>query len=440
MARATWNNWSGSVSANPKEIAQPRSEAELVKLIQQAATTGSRVKAVGAGHSFMPLAETAGVLVNLDNLSGLVHFDRDNMTVTLHAGTRLRDLPELLRPLGVALANQGDVDPQSIVGAISTGTHGTGVNHTGFAGMLRSFRIITADGSIHDAHPNAADELDRELYHLGRISLGALGIITQVEMDVVPTFVLEAKEAAEPLGPLVDTFSDRAHAADHLEFYWFPHTKVAHVKTNTRRAADVQTSPIARWQEVMADELLNNVLFGAMNYLSGWVPSTTRTLARISASTLAQREYSDAAHDVFVSQRRVRFNEMEYSVPLADATEVLKEVQHTINTCGEQVLFPIEVRATSADDVPLSTAKGRESCYIAVHRHHPQDQWAYFRHLEPIFKEAEGRPHWGKLHTLGHEDLLERHEDFAAVTRLRAKVDPEGVFVNPLLERMFGLV
>ena len=361
------------------------------------------------------------------------------MTARLRAGTRLRDVPGILAPLGVALANQGDVDPQSLAGAIGTSTHGTGLGFTGFAGMLRAFRIITPDGQAHECYPGA-DGIAGELYDIARVSLGAYGIITEVEMDVVDTFVLHAVERAEPNDEVVENFAERVRGKDHLEFYWFPGTDVAHVKTNTRLAGNTPTNPIPRWKEVLDDELLNNGAYRVMNDLAHHFPSLCRPFAKLSAKTLAQREYSNVAHDVFVSARRVRFNEMEYSVPLADAREILRDVQHTMNTCGEQVLFPIEVRATAADDVPLSTAKGRESCYIAIHRYNKDSHQALFRHIEPIFKAASGgRPHWGKLHTLTHEDLLERHEDLARACGIRAKVDPQGMMRNAMIDRVFGL-
>lgn len=169
------------------------------------------------------------------------------------------------------------------------------------------------------------------------------------------------------------------------------------------------------------------------------VPRLTEPFAKISAALLAQREYSDYAHNVFVSSRRVRFNEMEYAIPLTDASEVLNDVRNAINSSTEQVLFPIEVRATAADNVPLSTAKGRESCYIAIHRFHRDDHEALFREIEPILKAADGRPHWGKLHTLNFDELAERHEDLLAASVLRAKVDPVGMFRNSMVDRVLGV-
>lgn len=432
----TWHNWSRAQTAHPQAFVQPATEAELVGVVRDAAARGLHVKTVGAGHSFTPAAVTDGVLVNLDNLTGLVHVDKDAMEVTFLAGTRLRDIPGLLRPHGLALANQGDVDPQSLAGALSTSTHGTGVGFTGFAGMVRGLRIVTADGVVHDAGPGDP------LFECGRVSIGALGVLTQVRMAVVDTFILSAVEKAEPLGPVVENFTALAHEVDHLEYYWFHGTSVAHVKRNTRHPlSDRDNVPgsVPRWKSVIDDELVSNAAYGAMCRVMSVAPKTTGFFNRVSAGALAQREYADVAHDVFVSKRRVRFNEMEYSVPLADAPEVLAEVHPAIDACGIPVGFPIEVRATAADDVPLSTAKGRESCYIAAHRYHRDDYRQFFRVLEPILVAAGGRPHWGKHHTLGFAELSAVHEDLTTVAALRSQVDPDGMFRNPYVDRVFGL-
>ncbi|WP_313358687.1 D-arabinono-1,4-lactone oxidase, partial [Corynebacterium variabile] len=429
-------NWSRAQTAHPQAFVQPATEAELVGVVRDAAARGLHVKTVGAGHSFTPAAVTDGVLVNLDNLTGLVHVDKDAMEVTFLAGTRLRDIPGLLRPHGLALANQGDVDPQSLAGALSTSTHGTGVGFTGFAGMVRGLRIVTADGVVHDAGPGDP------LFECGRVSIGALGVLTQVRMAVVDTFILSAVEKAEPLGPVVENFTALAHEVDHLEYYWFPGTSVAHVKRNTRHPlSDRDNVPgsVPRWKSVIDDELVSNAAYGAMCRVMSVAPKTTGFFNRVSAGALAQREYADVAHDVFVSKRRVRFNEMEYSVPLADAPEVLAEVHRAIDACGIPVGFPIEVRATAADDVPLSTAKGRESCYIAAHRYHRDDYREFFRVLEPILVAAGGRPHWGKHHNLGFAELSAVHEDLTTVAALRSQVDPDGMFRNPYVDRVFGL-
>lgn len=434
---ATWTNWAGCETAHPTAVLRPETTGAVRDAVLDAARRGRRLKVVGAGHSFSGLAVTDGVLLSLDRLSGIVAVDGPTADrgaeVAFLAGTRLRDVPGLLRPHGLALANQGDVDPQSLAGAVSTGTHGTGLGFTGFAGMVRRFRTVTPDGTVHDCRPGDP------LFDLGRVGLGALGVMTEITLAVVPSFVLSAVERAEPLAPLVESFPERCAAVDHLEYYWFPGTDVAHVKTNTHLPADTPTSPVPRWREIVADEAVNNGVFGALCRVMHHAPGITPAVNRLSARVLAQREFSDHAHDVFVSSRRVRFAEMEYAVPLADAPEVLREVHRVIDGCGEHVGFPVEVRCAGADDVPLSTAHDRDSCYIAVHRYHRDDHRALFRHVEPVLVAAGGRPHWGKIHTLDHEGLLAVHPDLADVAELRGRVDPDGMLRNATVDRIFGL-
>lgn len=434
----TWHNWSGVQTAHPVASVQPGTEAEVQEVVRRAAEQGRHVRTVGAGHSFTPAAVTDGVLLNLDRLSGLVAVDRAAMEVTFLAGTRLRDIPGLLAPHGLALANQGDVDPQSLAGAVSTGTHGTGTGFTGFAGMVRGIRLVTADGTVRDARPGDP------LFAYGRIGLGAFGVVTELTMAVVDAFDLHAVERAEPLDGVLRSWPELSRETDHVEFYFFPGTDVAHVKRNTRHPAgtagtDGLPGPVPRWRSLLDDELVNNVLFGALCGVTHVVPALTPTVNRLSAAALAQREYAAPAHDVFVSPRRVRFNEMEYSVPLSDAAEVLGEVRRILDDPGLPVGFPLEVRATGADDVPLSTARGRDSCYIAVHRYHRDDYRELFAAVEPVLVAAGGRPHWGKHHTLDHDGLAAVHEDLDAVGELRAATDPDGVFRNPYVDRVFGL-
>ena len=433
MIGKRWRNWSGGQTATPTQVSQPATEAELVEVVTHAAEQGSTVKAVGAGHSFTPVAVTDGVLVNLDHLSGIVNVDRAAMEVTFLAGTRLRDVPALLRPHGLALANQGDVDPQSLAGAVSTGTHGTGAGLTGFAGMVRAMRVITADGTVHNVGPGDP------LFDYGRVAFGSLGVITRITVEVVEAFLLAAVEKAEPLDPVHHDFPTRARAVDHLEYYWFPGTDVAHVKTNTRLPGTAPTNPVPRWKSLLDDELVSNLAYEGMCRLMHRLPGTTSAMNRLAAATLAQREYTDTAHAVFVSPRRVRFNEMEYAVPLDDAPEVLAEVHRAIDGSGLSVGFPIEVRCAAADDVPLSTAKDRESCYLAVHRYHRDNYRELFAVVEPVLVAAAGRPHWGKLHTLDHDGLAAVHPDLDAVGAVRAEVDPDGMFRNPMVDRIFGL-
>ncbi|WP_448852397.1 D-arabinono-1,4-lactone oxidase [Corynebacterium sp. 335C] len=449
----TWHNWAGNQTADPHAVHKPTSAGEIGDIIRAAASSGRTVRPLGAGHSFTAVAVTNGLRVQLDEMSGLVSVDEDgagHVTATFRAGTRLRDVPGLLRPKGLALPNQGDVDPQSLAGAISTGTHGTGLGWTGFAGMVRGFRIVGADGVERHCHAAAGGE-EAELFRLATLGLGMFGVVTEVTLSAVPAFHLAADERPEDFDEVRTTFAERVRHTDHMEFYWFPGTSTALVKENTR----IKDQDLPAWREGKAaqgfrtpgratrvlsgfsDEVINNAGLLGVCELSRRAPKLTRRLNELAARTVSKRRYVDEAHKVFVSPRRVRFTEMEYAVPLESLSDVLDEVRTTIDRHRAWVSFPLEIRAAAADYVPLSTAYGRESAYIAVHRYHREPYRDYFALLEPIFKEAGGRPHWGKLHTLTNEDLRERYPLFDEVADLRRRVDPEGIFLNDHLKAMF---
>lgn len=438
----TWKNWAGTQSCAPGRVHQPSDSAEIAAIVARAAAEGATVRPLGAGHSFTPVACTDGHRVQLDRMTGVVgvgtHDGRD--TVTLRAGTRLREVPGLLRPRGLALANQGDVDPQSVAGAVSTGTHGTGLGFTGFAGMVRGFRLVGADG-VERRATAGAEGVEGELFRLARLGLGAFGVVTELTLDAVPAFRLSADEHAEDFETVRRTFVDRVARVDHMEFYWFPGTDIALVKENTRLpGVEEERAPgaVRRAKEFVSEEVINNGGLLAICEAARVAPKLTRRLNAFAAKTVSTRRYVDDAHKVFVSPRRVRFSEMEYAVPLETLPDVLDEVRRTIDRHRAWVSFPLEIRAAKGDDVALSTAYGRDSAYIAVHRYHREAYRDYFDLLEPIFLAAGGRPHWGKLHTLGAEDLRERYPLFDEVAELRRSVDPEGIFLNDHLRDLFG--
>ena len=429
--------------ARPSRVLVPHTEAALIREVRAALGAGERIRAVGSGHSFTGIAVAPEVQVDLRSMHGLIDVDPDSRRVRLRAGTPLWRIPGLLEPFGLAMENLGDIDRQTIAGAVSTGTHGTGLGYTGFAGMVKGFRIVGVDGEEIHAY-EGAEGVAGELFRLARLSLGAFGVITELTLDAVPAFRLAADEHAEDFDEVRRTFPDRVAAVDHMEFYWFPGTDVAPVKENTRvpgiegMESDGDPGLLGRVGEFVADEVINNAGLLAMCEAAKAVPKLTRPLNSFAAKTVSERRYVAEAHKVFVSPRRVRFSEMEYAVPLETLPEVLDEVRRTIDRHRAWVSFPLEVRAAGADDVALSTAHGRDSAYIAVHRYHREDHSDYFKLLEPIFLAAGGRPHWGKLHTLGAEQLRERYPLFDEVAALRREVDPDGVFLNDHLRDLFG--
>ena len=438
--RRWFRNWSGHVHAHPHTFVQPTSAGELSDVLQAAATSGQRVRAVGAGHSFTPVAAGDDVMVNLDHLSGIIAVDEVTKRVRFHAGTRLRDIPTLLAPFGLALANQGDVNPQALAGAISTSTHGTGIGFTGFAGTITGLSLMGPDGSVR----RLSASTDPEVFDLARVSLGVLGIITEIELQCVPAFDLIAEELVMDVDELLAGLEPRMRAADHFEFYWFPHTDTALTKTNTRVGlAEIGPGHLAeagvrnRFLNLLDKEVVENGALRLAVELGAAVPSLVPRINRIAQSAVSDRTYRAPGHDVFVTPRRVRFNEMEYAVPFESGAEVIREVRSAIESKGWTISFPLEVRSAAADDVPLSTAYGRPTMYIAVHRFVKEDFTEYFRVVEQICRRHGGRPHWGKIHSLGAADLREIYPRFDDFATLRRELDPHAMFGNRFTDSLF---
>ncbi len=432
-----WQNWGRSVRAHPQRIVHPASTAEVVETIRSARAAGLPVKAYGAGHSFTPIAATEGVLMRLDRMNRVIE-RLDDATghpsdlVRVEAGISLRELNPRLQAMGLALPNMGDVDPQSVAGAVSTGTHGTGARLHGIAAAVAALQLVTPDGEvveIDEQHP---------WFGAARLSLGALGVITEVTLRCVPAFLLHAREEPIALPEVLERLPELVESDDHVEFYWFPHTEKALLKRNNRVPAGTERSPVGALRHALDDELLSNGLFEAVNRLGARAPSLVPRINAVSGSALSAREYVDHSHEVFVSPRRVRFRESEFAMPRAALNDVIAELQAWFAAGHQRVVFPIEVRFAAADDLWLSTAHERDSCYVAVHQYHRLDPHPYFAAAQDVFTAHEGRPHWGKMHTLDAAALRERYPRFDDFRAVRDAADPERTMTNPYLERVLG--
>jgi FAD-linked oxidoreductase len=436
---APWRNWARTATARPQRVEMPRDQRELADVVLSAARDGLHVRAVGGGHSFTPAAVTDGVQVSLDAMSAVerVAPQPDGTThVTVGAGIRLAALNAALAERGLAMRNLGDIDKQSIAGAVSTGTHGTGARLGGLATQVVGARLVTASGEVREV--SATQE--PEVFELARLGLGTVGVLAAVTLEVLPAFRLEAREEPWPLDDVLDALDGPdglVESNDHFEFYWFPHTRRALTKRNNRIADEVDV-PLPRMRAWVDDELLSNALFQVVNEVATLVPRTTRGLNAISARALSSRRYTAPSADVFISPRRVRFREMEYAVPRDALRSVLAEVDRWIESSGQHIPFPVEVRFAAADDLWLSTAHGRDTAYVAVHQYRRLPFRPYFEAVERIMASVDGRPHWGKMHWLDADRFLKLYPRFADAQRVRAQADPEGRFANPYTDRVFG--
>ncbi len=429
---ATWTNWSGLATAHPARESSPHDPSEVAEAVVAARREGITAKMPGTGHSFTDIAVTDGLLLRPDSLRGVVAVDRDAMTVTVLAGTPLHELNQALERLGLSLHNMGDIQEQTVAGAISTGTHGTGGVVASLSAQVAGLELVTGEGDLlrADASENA------DVLEVARIGLGALGILTTVTLLVEPLFVLEAHESPMGWDEALASFDALVAENHHFEMFWFPHTDRLLTKRNNRTLEAVQ--PLGRFHGWFEDEFLTNRVFGWTNRLGNARPGAIPRINGIAARALGERTFRDVPHRVFTSRRGVVFREMEYGLPREVGLDALREVRALIERRGWRISFPVEVRACPADDVPLSAAHDRETVYLAFHTNAGTDHRAYFGEVEQVLRSYDGRPHWGKLHQRSAEDLAPAYPRWQEFLDLRERLDPERVFTNPYLDRVLG--
>lgn len=432
---AEWSNWARNVTATPSRVVSPSDTAATAELVRESTAAGRKVRPVGAGHSFTPIAQPVDTQVRLDAMSGIVSVDEATNRVRVKAGTHLYELVNLLADRGLALANMGDIDRQTISGAVSTSTHGTGLAWTGFGGTVVGGEMVTGTGDV--LRWSEGGENSDLVPALG-VTLGALGVLTEVELQCVPAFTLSAVERPSTMTEELAVLPATLAETDHYEFYWFPHTDKVMTKRNTRGAGDAPTKPLAQWRHKLDDEFLSNTLFDAICRLSVARPNLTRRINNVSARALSAREFSDVSHSVYASPRTVRFRESEMAVPVEAAESILRDLQAWVERTNEPVAFPVEVRWTAGDDRWMSTAYGRESCYIAIHHYVKADHRTYFKYFWDMARAHEARPHWGKMHDYDAEYLRTVYPKFDDFVALRERFDPQRVFTNAYLDQVLG--
>ncbi|PNG92414.1 L-gulono-1,4-lactone dehydrogenase [Streptomyces malaysiensis] len=420
------------MTARPARIVAPSSTGELAEVVRRAAEDGLKVKAVGTGHSFTTTAATDGLLIRPDRMAGVRELDREAGTVTVAAGTPLRQLNETLAAHGLSLVNMGDIMEQTVAGATATGTHGTGRDSASIAAQIKGLELVTADGSVL----RCSAEENPEIFAAARIGIGALGVVSEITFGVEPEFLLTAREEPMPFDRVMADFQQLVAENEHFEFYWFPHTGNCNTKRNNRSTGPA--APVGRVSGWVDDELLSNGIFQVACSVGRAVPATIPGIAKISSRALSARTYTDIPYKVFTSPRRVRFLEMEYAVPREAAVTALRELKATVERSGLRVSFPVEVRTAPADDIALSTASGRETAYIAVHLYRGTPHRAYFTAAEQIMIAHGGRPHWGKLHSRDAAYLSGVYPRFGEFTAVRDRLDPDRLFTNDYLRRVLG--
>ncbi len=428
------SNWAGNQSCDPVTIEQPETTEEVAAIVTRAALRGQRVKAIGAGHSFTSAAMTEGVMVDLERLSGLQKLDTETGLITVGAGMILDDLNLKLDEVGLALPNLGDIAVQSVAGATATATHGTGTTLGNLATQIVGMQIVTGTGQILQLDGDNQPDLLR----FARVSVGALGVVTSVTLQTVPAFNLHAVEQVVDLEATCEDIEDFLTSSDHAELFWFPGTTTCLTKQNNRTTK--QPEPPSKAKYFIDKIVLENGVFDLINRTSRRFPSTTERLRKLMVDAASERELIDKSYRVFASPRHVKFVEMEYGIPREALGEVIGRVNAGIKQMETAPLFPIEVRASAADDIPLSTGYRRDSAWVAVHQYKGMEHEPYFRMVEGIMDDYDGRPHWGKMHFQTAETLAPRYPEWDGFAQVRSELDPEGVFRNDYLDRVLGVV
>ena len=426
-----WSNWAGNQQTGTVLLSKPQTESELQQVVQSAQASGRRVKAVGSGHSFTAIAVSEEVLVDLSDYDEIVAIDKINQTVTVQSGIQLSKLNQALYENSLAMQNLGDIAYQTIAGAISTSTHGTGAKFTGIANQVVALRIVLADSSIVECSAN----VNAQLFSCARVGLGALGLISTVTLKVVSAFNLAVIEEPMRVDDVLQNLDLHVDSNDHFEFFWVPHTGWALTKRNNRNNLPVE--PMSKMSHWYSKTLMENYAFGAVCMLGKARPSLIPKLAKALPSS-GRNEYSDASHKVFASKRIIKFYEMEYAIPREACAEALNRVRRMVTDSGFFLNFPVEVRFTAPDEIPLSTASNRESAYIAVHIYKGMNYVPYFKEVESIMNSYQGRPHWGKLHFQSAATLASRYPQWDVFQAVRNQVDPQRMFSNQYLETVLG--
>ncbi|MGH6656161.1 MAG: D-arabinono-1,4-lactone oxidase [Actinocrinis sp.] len=427
-----WTNWAGNQKARVRRIATPASAREVAQIVRESAARGLPVKPVGSGHSFTPAAVTEGVQIRLDHLARLRSADRASGLVTVEAGMGLWRFNELLAEQGLALTNMGDIQAQTVSGAIGTGTHGTGRSSASIAAQVAGLEVVLADGSIV-----ACSATERpELFEAARIGVGAIGVITAVTFRTEPAFLLAAHEEPIRFDAALESFDDLWRDNEHFEFWWFPHTDGAMLKRNNR--TEGPAAPLSRGREWFEDEFLSNTFFSGLLKVGRSAPRAVPAINLLASRTLSGRKYTDRSDRVFTSPRRFKFLEMEYALPREAAVPALREIRRMIEDAGLKIAVPVEVRTAPADDLWLSAAHGRDTAYLAFHMTAGVNPTEYFENAEAIMVNYDGRPHWGKLHTRDREYLESTYPRFSDFLAVRDKADPDRVFANEYTRRVFG--
>ncbi len=427
-----WSNWAGNVECLSEQIFFPKNEAEIVEIIHFAKANGKRIRVVGEGHSFSPLIETEDYIISLRALSGVHSVDKENKVATIWSGTSIKKANEILFEHDLALRNLGDIDVQSLGGATATGTHGTGINFGNVSAEIIEFTIVTAAGEILNCNRHEHPDL----FAAGRVSLGVLGIITKITLNVDRAYKLEFKSSAGDFEETLEKLDDYNEQNRNFEFYYFPYSNTIQLKESNKTNKPIKFN---KYISYFNDVLMENNVMQLVCGIGTTFPKSSKRLSKFMAWGFTKETKINYSHKVYATVRNVRFKEMEYNIPAEHFKDCIKQLKQMVEQNEYGIFFPVECRFVQSDDIWLSPAYGRASAYIAVHVYANKEHDPYFADMEQLFNAYAGRPHWGKMHTRKADYFSKNYEKWDDFLALREKMDPTKLFLNPHLEGVFGV-
>ena len=401
-----WTNWVGNQSFTPGFAAAPRDEEEVAALLCGASERGAGVRVAGATHSFTPIVETDGLLMDLSGLRGVVATDPARKRATAFAGTLIRDFYEPLWAEGLALKNQGDIDTQQIAGAVATATHGSGIRNTCFSGVVRGVRLVTATGEVRDI-----DESEPDLLRAAQVSIGMLGVMTRLELEVTDSYRLTEQIDLWPWEEVLERWDELVHEHRHFGFFWLP----------TEESAALYT--LASHDQTMADKCYVKIYDDATPDQPDSAEEGRRT---------------DRCYRIYPMVYDPNFHELEYFVPLELGPDALSAMRDLMLRSLPDSVFPLEVRTVGPDDAYLSPNYKTATTVISVSGKPGTDYWGYLRSVDALLSQFSARVHWGKLHFLSPERLHALYPEADTFINLRRELDPGGMFLNDHLRELFA--
>ncbi|HAS43630.1 MAG TPA: FAD-binding oxidoreductase [Microscillaceae bacterium] len=426
-----FKNWMGNVKDTPKAYLEPSNEEEIVAIVQKALKESKKIRVVGSGHSWSPLVPGGDLLLSLDQWQGIVSIDETNQVAEVKAGTKIWRLGKLLHEKGWGMENFGDINRQSIAGAMSTGTHGSGLGLGTLSTQAVGFTLVTGKGEIVEC---SAQE-NPNLFKAAQVSMGLLGIITKIKIRIIPAQVLKAVKSTQNLDNTL------AHIGQHLqnrhfEFYWFPGTKYTYHKT--MNVTDEPAKALG-WKHKFQDIFIENYLLWVICRIVKLFPSLAKRVSNFSGKVLKDGLFINYNHLLLSQPRLVTFTDWEFAFPVEKFAEVVKTMEAVMAQKNLKEHFPLVCRFVKGDDIPLSPAYGRDTAYISFHTYAKRKNPEYLEHLEQVVKSFGGRPHWGKFHTYTTQELQALYPQWQVFMTIREQIDPQQIFVNDYLEKLLDI-